>query len=142
MAPVARYVGILAAAVVAAVPGASARAGHDYEEPIAFVSPEQAKRLIDIGEDIIFIDLRSAEDFAKGRLPNAKSISIDTLGRRWKEIPMSGRVVLYCACPPGERDETYAFALLHQEKYRNISVLEAGFGEWAKRGFPVERDSR
>ena len=138
MVPVARYIRSLTAAVVATALVGTAQAGHDYEEPVDFVSQEQVKKLIDIGEEVTFIDLRSAEDFAKGHLPNAKSIQVETLGLRWKEIPRSGRVVLYCACPPGEREETFAFALMRQEKYRNVTVLEAGYTGWVKRGFPVE----
>lgn len=129
-------------AVFAATLGTGAQAGHDYEEPIEFVAQEQVKKLVDIGEDVAFIDLRSAEEFAKGRLPGAKSIPVEALAQRWKEIPTSGRVVLYCACPPGQKDETYAFALMRQEKYRNVTVLESGYAEWVKRGFPVEAASR
>jgi rhodanese-related sulfurtransferase len=141
MAPVARYLRMFAAAMFAAA-GTVVQAGHDFEEPVDFVPQEKVKQLIDIGEDVVFIDLRSPEEFAKGHLPNAKSIPIDVLGHRWKEIPASGRVVLYCACPPGQRDETYAFTLMLQEKYRNITVLEAGFADWVKRGYPVEAASR
>jgi rhodanese-related sulfurtransferase len=141
MALVARYVRMLAAAVFVAA-GTVVQAGHDFEEPVDFIAPEKIKQLIDIGEDVVFIDLRGPEEFAKGHLPNAKSIPVDVLGHRWKEIPKSGRVVLYCACPPGQRDETYAFTLMLQEKYRNITVLEAGFADWVKRGYPVEAVSR
>lgn len=130
------------AAALAAALGMNAQAGHDFEEPVDFVPQEKIKRLIDIGEDVVFIDMRSAEEFAKGHLPNAKSIPIDTLGHRWKEIPTSGRVVLYCSCPPGQRDETYAFTLMLQEKYRNVTVLEDGFAAWVTRGYPVEAASR
>jgi rhodanese-related sulfurtransferase len=140
MAPVARYLlGLWLAAVVAAGLGVDARAGHDYEEPVDFVSAEQAKRLLDIGEEVAFIDLRPAADFAKGHLPGARSIPIEAIGQRWKEIPTSGRVVLYCACPPGQKDETYAFTLMRQEKYRNVTVLEAGYADWVKRGYPTEK---
>lgn len=137
-----RHLRALAAAIFAVTFTASAQAGHDYEEPVEFVAQEQVKKLVDIGEDVVFIDLRSAEEFAKGRLPGAKSIPVEALAQRWKEIPTSGRVVLYCACPPGQKEETYAFALMRQEKYRNVTVLESGYVEWVKRGFPVEAASR
>lgn len=142
MAPVARYIRLMAAAVFAAAVSVTAYAGHDFEEPVDFVTPEQVKRLLDIGEEIAFIDMRSAAEFAKGHLPNAKSIPIDALGHRWKEIPTSGRVVLYCSCPPGQRDETFGYTLMRQEKYRNVTVLEAGYAEWMKRGYPVEVGSQ
>ena len=142
MPPIAQYRRTLTAAFLAAVFAANAQAGHDYEEPVEFIAQQQVKKLIDIGEDVIFIDLRSAADFGKGHLPGAKSIPIEMLRERWKEIPTSGRVVLYCACPPEQKDEMYAFTLLRQEKFRNISFLEAGFAEWAKRGLPVETATR
>ena len=137
-----RHLRALAAAIFAVTFAGSAQAGHDYEEPIEFVTQEQVKKLFDIGEDVTFIDLRNPEDFAKGHLPNAKSIPVESLSKRWSEVPRSGRVVLYCACPPGQRDETFAFALMRQEKYRNVTVLEAGYAGWVKRGFPVETASR
>lgn len=142
MAQVARYGRVLAAAFLVAAFAGDAPAGHDYEEPVEFIAQQQVKKLIEIGEDVVFIDLRSADEFAKGRLPGAKSIPIAALRERWKEIPTGGRVVLYCACPPGQQDEMYAFTLLRQEKYRNITFLEAGFNDWAKRGLPVETPSR
>jgi rhodanese-related sulfurtransferase len=142
MVPAAQYLRAIAAAVFAVAVGMGAQAGHDFEEPVDFVPLEQVKRLLDIDENIVFIDLRSAEEFAKGHLPNARSIPVDVLGHRWKEIPTSGRVVLYCACPPGQRDETFAYTLMRQEKYRNVTVLESGYADWAKRGYPVETASR
>ncbi len=142
MAPVARYVLIFAAAAFIAAAGESVWAGHDFEEPVDFVSQEKVKKLVDIGEDVTFVDMRSTEEFAKGHLPGAKSIPIDVLGHRWQEIPKSGRVVLYCACPPGQKDEMFAFTLMRQEKYRNVTVLEDGFSDWVKRGYPVETASR
>lgn len=142
MAPVARYVLIFAAAAFIAAASESVWAGHDFEEPVDFVSQEKVKKLVDIGEDVTFVDMRSTEEFAKGHLPGAKSIPIDVLGHRWQEIPKSGRVVLYCACPPGQKDEMFAFTLMRQEKYRNVTVLEDGFNDWVKRGYPVETASR
>ena len=131
----------MAAAFIAAATG-SVRAGHDFEEPVDYTRQEQVKKLIDIGEDVTFIDIRSAEEFAKGHLPGAKSIPIDVLGHRWQEIPTSGRVVLYCACPPGEKDEMFAFTLMRQEKYRNVTVLEDGYNVWVKSGYPIETAAR
>lgn len=138
MALFARYLVATWLAALAAGSGVVARAGHDFEEPVEFTAAEQVKRLLDIGENVTFVDLRPPEEFSKGHLPGARSIPVDALAHRWNEIPTAGRVVLYCACPPGQRDETYAYALLRQEKYRNIAFLEAGYTEWVKRGYPVE----
>ncbi len=116
----------------------SVYAGHDEEEPVSLVAPEQVKRLLDIGEKIAFIDLRPAAQFGQGRLPGARSIPITELPKRLSEVPKTGRVVLYCPCPLGKQDETFAYLLLRKERYRNISVLDGGYAEWIKRRYPIQ----
>ncbi len=106
------------------------------------IEPDQVKRLLDMGEKIAFIDLREAPAFAQAHLPQARSIPITELGKRFGEIPRSGRVVMYCPCPQGERDESYAYLLMRNERYRNISVLNGGYTEWTKRGYPVQAGLR
>lgn len=135
----ARYLGLCVLALLwLARP---AHAGHDEEEPVNLIAPEQVERLLRIGEEIAFFDLRSASEFARGRLPGARSIPVAELGKRLGEVPKAGRVVLYCPCPNGERDESFAYLLLRKEGRRNISVLRGGYPEWIKRGYPVQKGS-
>ncbi len=143
MMPVARYLFLawIVAVFCLAGSGRVAEAGHDLEEPTNLVPADQVKRLLDIGEKVIFVDLRAPSDFAQGRLPDARSIPITELTKRWSEIPTAGRIVLYCPCPLGDRDESFAFLLLRSEFYRNVSVLDGGYTEWVKRGYPVQTDS-
>jgi rhodanese-related sulfurtransferase len=112
-------------------------AGHD-EEYIDTIPPERVKKMLEGGEKILFVDLRPAGDFQKSRLPGARSIPITELQNRHQEIPKSGRVILYCACPPGGVDEAYSYLALRGKGYRNVSVLQDGFSGWAQRKFPTE----
>jgi len=112
-------------------------AGHD-EEYIDTIPPERVKKMLEGGEKILFVDLRPAGDFQKSRLPGARSIPITELQNRDQEIPKSGRVILYCACPPGGVDEAYSYLALRGKGFRNVSVLQDGFSGWAQRKFPTE----
>jgi len=94
--------------------------------------------MLEGGEKILFVDLRPAGDFQKSRLPGARSIPITELQNRDQEIPKSGRVILYCACPPGGVDEAYSYLALRGKGFRNVSVLQDGFSGWAQRKFPTE----
>lgn len=115
----------------------AAQAGHD-DEYIETVPAERIKKLLDGGEKIVFVDLRPSGDFQKARLAGALSIPISELSKRLGEIPKAGRVVLYCACPPGGIDESYSYLMLRGKGYRNVAVLENGFSAWAQRKFPTE----
>ena len=94
--------------------------------------------MLEAGEKIFFVDLRPTSDFQKSRLPGARSIPVAELQMRYQEIPKSGRVILYCSCPPGGVDESYSYLALRGKGYRNVSVLEDGFSGWLQRKFSTE----
>jgi rhodanese-related sulfurtransferase len=110
-------------------------AGHG-EEPVQTISMERVKLLLDKKEKVFFVDLRTPKEFQQKRLPGARSIPISELEKRLTEIPKTGRVILYCTCRPG--DDSYAYFLLRDNEYNNVSVIEDGFDGWVKRKFPVE----
>jgi rhodanese-related sulfurtransferase len=112
-------------------------AGHD-DEYIDTIPAARIRAMLDAGEKIVFVDLRSTSDFQKSRLPGARSIPISELQTRYQEIPKSGRVILYCSCPPGGVDESYSYLSLRGKGYRNVSVLQEGFSGWLKGNFPTE----
>ncbi|HEX9270839.1 MAG TPA: rhodanese-like domain-containing protein [Candidatus Binatia bacterium] len=114
-------------------------AGHG-EEPVQTISMERVKFLLDNKEKIFFVDLRTPKEFQQKRLPGARSIPVAELEKRLTEIPKTGRVILYCTCRPG--DDSYAYFLLRDNDYANISVIDDGFDEWVKRKFPVESGKR
>jgi rhodanese-related sulfurtransferase len=110
-------------------------AGHG-EEPVQTISMEKVKFLLDNKEKVFFVDLRTPKEFQQKRLPGARSIPIAELDKRLTEIPKTGRVILYCTCRPG--DDSYAYFLLRDNEYNNVSVIDDGFDGWIKRKFPVE----
>ena len=134
---------LLALALCGAAP---ALAGHDQvEDDLTYflaISAERTKQLLDIGESVWFGDLRSAEEFKAARLPGAHSIPLKDLTRRFAQVPTTGRVVLYCACPDGNIEEGHAYQLLRGFGYRNVSVMEGGFAAWQQLGYPLERGAR
>ena len=114
----------------------SGGAAHGVPVPMITTAPEYAKRLLDGGQSIVFVDLRPREDFAHGRLPHALSVPLPELRRRYHEISRTELVILYCDCPPEAL--AAAFRFVSGEGYQNASVLAEGFRGWVKRGYPVE----
>lgn len=112
-----------------------ASGGHG--DTTAIYPPEYFKRLTELNDRLVFIDLRPADEFKAGRLPGARSLPLAELGRRHSELPPAGRVVLYCDCPP--RLLQAAYQLLWGQGHRNVIMMDEGFSGWARRGYPVER---
>ncbi len=119
-------------------------AGHDQvEDDLVYflrIQPDRVKQLLDSGEQLWLVDLRDAEEFKRQHLPGAHSLPLKQLQKSFQKIPRTGRVVLYCSCPGGNIDEGYSYQLLRELGYRNVSVLEGGFAEWTRLGYPVETD--
>ena len=55
-------------------------------------------------------------------MPGARSVPMKELEKRFREIPQSGRVVLYCDCPQNQIIEQ-AYQVLKDYGYRNTAVL-------------------
>jgi rhodanese-related sulfurtransferase len=113
--------------------------GHG-DEPVQTITPERVKFLLDNKEKIFFVDLRTVKEFQQRRLPAARSIPVAELEKRLTEIPKAGRVILYCACRPG--DDSFAYFLLRDNGYNNVSVIDDGFDGWLRRKYPVEKPGK
>ena len=112
-------------------------AGHGTEDDVVTVTANQVKFFLDSREKLVLVDLRPVDEFQKIRLPGARSLPIKELDKRFREIPQSGRVVLYCDCPQNQIIEQ-AYQLLKDYGYRNTAVMADAFQDWIKLKYPVE----
>ena len=133
-----RATGLVAAAAVAitALAGA-AHAGHDSVPSVPVVRSDHVKALLDAREPVVLVDFRKATEYRAGHLPGALSVPITELDRRFREIPATARLILYCQCPIEEIATAYVF--LHGQGYRNQAVLEDGFDGWLRHRYPLVR---
>ena len=104
------------------------------------ISNTEAKALFDKG--ILFVDVRSAKGFKKGRIPDAlfldlkKGFSKDSLSA---EAGLSDPIAIYCQGPKCKR------AAVGVEKalgwgFKEVYYYRDGFPGWKKEGYPVEAD--
>jgi rhodanese-related sulfurtransferase/DNA-binding HxlR family transcriptional regulator len=86
--------------------------------------------------NVILLDVRPAEEYTAGHLPNALSIPVADLEARLSELPQDREIVAYCRGPYCVfADE--AVALLRTNGYR-ARRLEQGLPDWRALGLPVE----
>ena len=87
-------------------------------------------------DQIILLDVRPAEEYAAGHLPQARSMPVTELEARLAELPVDREIVAYCRGPYCVfADE--AVALLRTRGY-SARRLEQGVPEWRALGLPVE----
>jgi hypothetical protein len=64
------------------------------EEPER-IPPLELKRLIDSGEKVVVVDVRSEQAYREAHIPDAISIPRAQLGIRHAELPKEGLIVFY-----------------------------------------------
>ena len=97
------------------------------------LSTLQATQLINSRNPQV-VDLRNAEDFAKGSLPNARNIPAAKVAERVGELKKDKPVLLVCATGTSAGRTA---ALLRAQGYSDVYVLGGGLAAWREAGLPV-----
>ena len=60
------------------------------------ITPVELKRLLDAGEDVVVVDVRSRASYEQLHIPGALSIPLGEIEARHSELPREAKIVLYC----------------------------------------------
>jgi rhodanese-related sulfurtransferase len=95
----------------------------------------QATRLINDSGAVV-LDVRSADEYAGGHLPNSRNIPVADIDKRAAELPGGKPVIVVCAtCSWAAR----AAAALRKTGRADVYCLEGGVSGWQQAGLPVVR---
>jgi rhodanese-related sulfurtransferase len=101
------------------------------------VAPAALKTRLDGGEQIVVIDVREPDEFAKGKIPGAYTIPRGVLEMQVDgRLPRETTVVLYCGA--GARS-ALACASLAEMGFDNVENLAGGWHGWVEARLPVEQ---
>lgn len=82
----------------------------------------------------VFVDIRPAEEYAKGHIAQARSIPLADLDSRAQTLPKNKPLIIVCA---SGRNASRAVTLLHAKGLENIVTLNGGMAAWQDAGLPV-----
>ena len=102
-----------------------------------WVNTLEATQLIN-RSDALVIDLRPAEEFAKGHILGAKNIPLADLERRKGELDKHKAKPLIVHCATGA-SAGGSVALLRREGFGSVHNLAGGFAAWQAAGLPVQK---
>jgi rhodanese-related sulfurtransferase/predicted transcriptional regulator len=85
--------------------------------------------------DVVVIDVRPTAEYDNGHLPFARSMPLDEIRQRIKELPADKDIVAYCRGPFCMMSAE-AVALLKEHGLRAIKIAD-GIPEWQAAGLPL-----
>jgi sulfur-carrier protein adenylyltransferase/sulfurtransferase len=101
------------------------------------VAPAALQSRLSGGEQIVVIDVREPDEFARGKIPGAYTIPRGVLEMQVDgRLPLETTVVLYCGA--GARS-ALACRSLADMGYDKVENLQGGWQSWVNSGLPVEQ---
>ena len=97
------------------------------------ISAESVQRKIQNGEDFVFLDVRSPQEYAQVHLPKSTLIPLGVLRKRLAEIPKDKEVITYCAISLRGYE---ASLILRAAGFTDVKVLDGGVAMW-----PFEKET-
>lgn len=82
----------------------------------------------------VFVDVRPAEDYAKGHIPQARSLPLDQIESRAQTLPKNKPLIVVCATG---RSAGAAVTQLKAKGLENVVTLSGGMAAWQQAGLPV-----
>lgn len=104
------------------------------------LSPAAATQMIN-REDAQVIDVREADEFAGGHLPDARNIPLGKLADRISELEkIKDKPILVC-CASGMRSAK-ACGELGKQGFARVYNIAGGVDAWVGAGYPVKKGGR
>jgi NADPH-dependent 2,4-dienoyl-CoA reductase/sulfur reductase-like enzyme/rhodanese-related sulfurtransferase/two-component sensor histidine kinase len=91
------------------------------------VTALDAQTVIDVKENCTCIDVRSPREYEEERIPGVESIPLESLRRRFDEIPRERGVILV---DNTGREAYQASLILKANGFKQVSILEGGLQMW------------
>ncbi|MCK9511497.1 MAG: rhodanese-like domain-containing protein [Pigmentiphaga sp.] len=92
-----------------------------------------ATRLVN-QEHAVFVDVRPADDYAKGHIPQARNLPIDQIESRAQTLPKNKPLIVVCA---DGRSAGRAVAHLQAKGFDKTVALTEGLNAWRKADLPL-----
>ena len=102
-----------------------------------WVNTLEATQLIN-RSDALVIDLRTADEYAKGHILGAKNIPLADLERRAGELEKHKAKPVIVHCGHGNSSGA-GVALLRNNGFASVHNLAGGFAAWQTAGLPVQK---
>ncbi len=93
--------------------------------------------MIDQNQDLVLLDVRSPEEYARNRIQKSVNLPYETITRDIGELVPDKKTKIVVYCLSGSRSVVAAQSLI-EAGYLNIFNMENGLLGWRAIGFPLE----
>lgn len=103
------------------------------------IPPQDALRMLQKRDDVVFLDVRTPKERARGYIPGSQLVSFNDVVSGKVPLPKEKALLLVCAV--GGRSYV-AGQVLSRKGYMEVYNLSGGIKNWYKSGLPVTFDKK
>ena len=106
----------------------------------ALIDTSQLRSLLAAKANPLFVDVRTAKEFAEGQIPGAINLPVDDMPQRWSTLPKDRTIVFYESGHTSSGDicasarQAGTILLEHGYSFDAVKVYEDGLAGWKKSG--------
>ena len=101
------------------------------------ISPEEAMRMLQQRDDVVFLDVRTPKERSRGYITGSQLVAFNDIAMGKVPLPMDKPILLVCAV--GGRSY-FAGQVLSKKGYKEVYNLSGGVRKWYQSGLPLTYD--
>jgi rhodanese-related sulfurtransferase len=106
------------------------------ESKVPTVEPEIVKKAMDTREDFVLLDVRTPEEYKRGKLTGSINVGVNEVGQKVQSIIPDHSKKIFVYCLSGARS-TVAVEIMRKLGYTNTFNMSHGLLAWRAKYFPV-----
>jgi rhodanese-related sulfurtransferase len=106
---------------------------------VELIAAEELKKLIDENADITVVDTQDERIFQVKHIKGAINFPWAPVIREPITLPRTKLLIIYCGCAGEEASKSVAQQLISNWGFKRIKVLDGGFSQWLRLGYPTQK---
>ena len=94
------------------------------------ITPDELAGLLDAGESVRIVDIRTAGPFSRGHIPGSENVPFEELPQRVEEFDDADRIVTVCPHGKASRKAAWLFQSAEGTDDATIESLAGGLDSW------------
>jgi phage shock protein E len=103
------------------------------------ITPEKVQQAIENKSDVVIVDVRTPEEYAKGHIVTSKLVPIDELQAKIADVIPDANATVYVYCFSGSRSAP-AVQYMLSAGYKNAFHMPSGLLAWRHKGYALTQD--
>ena len=109
------------------------------EKVFRSITPQEALRMVQQRDDILFLDVRTPKERSRGYIPGSQLVSFNDIAMGKIPLPKDKAILLVCAV--GGRSYV-AGQILSKKGHKEVYNLTGGVKKWYQSGLPLSYDNK